>query len=95
MEEFPTRPIEMCGDSTLEWFEDNSLRTTPAHSNTETLPAKKESIDRMRAGSQDCDGGSHRCQEDAASLVAATRESDPDINTKASPFKISAPDRGR
>jgi hypothetical protein len=24
MEEFPTRPIEMCGDSTLEWVEDNS-----------------------------------------------------------------------
>ena len=40
MEEFPTRPIEMCGDSTLEWVQDNSLKTTPAHSNVETLPAK-------------------------------------------------------
>jgi len=61
MEEFSTRPIEMGGDSTLEWVEDYSLKTTPAHSNIETLPAKKESIDRQRAGSQECDGGSHRC----------------------------------
>ena len=40
MEEFPTRPIGMCGDSTLEWVQDNSLKTTLAHSNIETLPAK-------------------------------------------------------
>jgi len=79
MEEFPTRPIEMGGDSTLEEVEDNLLKTTPAQSNIETLPAKKESIDGQRAGSQHRDGGSHRCQEDAASQVAGTRESDPDI----------------
>jgi hypothetical protein len=46
MEEFPTRPIEMCAGSTLEWVKDKLLRTTPARSNIETLPAKEESIDR-------------------------------------------------
>ena len=82
MEEFPTRPIGMCGDSTLEWVQDNSLKTTPAHSNVETLPAKKQSIDRPSAGSQDCDRGTHGGQEDAASQVGGARESDPDISDR-------------
>ena len=71
MEQFRTPSIEMGGDSTLEWVE--------AHSNIETLSAKKESIDRPSAGPKDRDRGSDGCQEDAASQVGGARESEPDI----------------
>ena len=47
MEEFPTRPIEMCGDSTLEWVQDNWLKTTLAHSNIETLLPKSREMRRI------------------------------------------------
>jgi hypothetical protein len=82
MEQFRTPSIEMGGDSTLEGVEDNLLKTprsTQLHSNIETLSAKKESIDRPSAGSQDRDRNSDGCQEDAASQVGGSRKSEPDI----------------
>ena len=68
MEGLFTCPAEREGDTTLEGIEGNSRE----HSNIETLPAIKEGIDRPISWSQDCDGGTHRRQQDAASQVGGT-----------------------
>ena len=60
--------VEMEGDTTIEGAEDKLEK----HSNIETLPAIKEGIDRPSSWSQDCDGGTHRRQQDAASQVVST-----------------------
>lgn len=83
MEQFRNSSIEMGGNSTLEWVvEDNPFEENSPRSNIETLSAKKESIDRPSAGSEDCDRGSDGCQQDAASQVGGARESEPDIATR-------------
>jgi len=43
---------------------------------------KREGIDRPGTWPQDCDGGTHRRQEDAASQMVGARESDPDMSDR-------------
>ena len=59
--------VEVEGDTTIE-----GLKTTPGDSNIETLPAIEEGIDRPGARSENCDGSTHRRQQDPTSQVVCT-----------------------
>jgi hypothetical protein len=69
------RTQKYCGDRRnpsanlgMAEVEDNPV----GHSNIEALPAVKEGIDRPGARSQNCDGSTHRRQQDPTSQVVST-----------------------
>jgi len=69
--------IELISETTLEVWE-----TAPANSDIEPLPAKKDGIDRLSTGSQNCDGDSYRCQQDHVPQVVSAFKGDAELSQR-------------